>query len=136
MRLLQASRISEELHPWRRVSLRENVIVGANRETCLRPQHGVGKKKKAPWEFLNTSLPSQRRDMKIYYLYAENPKGKINFKCFLVKITLGTWQMQRENYSNPSRFQSAKYDHIKNYQKHKNKPPGKDEQKSKDFDPK
>lgn len=114
--------------PLQRGELGKNVNVGAvsGQNTELG--------KKAPWEFISTSLPSHRRDLKIHYLYAENPKGKINFKCFLVKITLGPWQMQIQNCSNPSGFpQSAKYDQTKNNQKHKNKPPGKDEQKKQRF---
>lgn len=89
-------------------------------------------KKKKTQEFISTSLPSHKRGLKIHYLYAINPKGKINFKCCSVKITLGTWQMQTQNCSNPSGLPNQQNMIKAKFPKNiKNKPPGKDEERKK-----
>ena len=127
---------------WKATSLQKrklegNVNVGAERENCLSPAIAQNwKKRKFPWEFISRSLPSQRRDLKIYYLYAGNPKGKIKFQVLLCKkITLGGSLTD----ANTKLLKSLRIPTVskiwsnQNYQKHKNKPPGKNEQTKQRF---
>ena len=75
-----------------RGKLEGNVNVRAERENCLSQAIAQSWKKRKFFsgEFISRSLPSQRRNLKIYYLYAANPKGKIKFQALLrKKITLG-----------------------------------------------
>jgi len=73
--------------------------VGAERENCLSQAIAQNwKKRKFPWEFISRSLPSQRRDLKIYYLYAGNPKGKIKFQVLLCKKNHPGWVPDRCKY--------------------------------------
>lgn len=128
---------------WRATSLQRgklegNVNVRAERENCLSQAIAQSWKKRKFFsgEFISRSLPSQRRNLKIYYLYAGNPKGKIKFQVLLrKKITLGgsltdanTKLLKSLRIPTVSKIWSNQND-----QKHKNKPPGKNKQTKQRF---